>query len=170
MRAVDDPEPRYRPDRCAELIAAEAGHSLPQLDPRLHLARPRLLGQRPAARTAGHRKGIASRICPWIARPNGHRLIALTTAILEVQGKTDRTDDSTPPHDHLTRTHDLLAPWAERKPPELGWERWIDRLIREATERGEFEDLPGAGEPVADLDKPFDEMWWVQKASFAAKA
>jgi hypothetical protein len=51
---------------------------------------------------------------------------------------------------------------AERKPPGLGWERWIDRQIREATERGEFEDLPGAGEPIPDLDKPRDEMWWVK--------
>jgi hypothetical protein len=51
---------------------------------------------------------------------------------------------------------------AERKPPGLGWEKWIDRQIREATERGEFEDLPGAGKPIPDLRKPFDEMWWVR--------
>jgi hypothetical protein len=50
----------------------------------------------------------------------------------------------------------------ERKPPGLGWESWIDKQIREATERGEFEDLPGAGKPIPDLDKPFDEMWWVK--------
>jgi Domain of unknown function (DUF1992) len=52
---------------------------------------------------------------------------------------------------------------AARKPPGLGWESWIDRQIREATERGEFDDLPGAGEPIPDLDKPFDEMWWVKR-------
>ena len=51
----------------------------------------------------------------------------------------------------------------ERKPPGLDWERWIDRQIREATERGAFEDLPGAGKPIPDLDKPFDEMWWVKR-------
>ena len=51
----------------------------------------------------------------------------------------------------------------ERKPPGLGWERWIDRQIREATERGEFENLPGAGKPIPDLDKPFDEMGWVKR-------
>jgi DnaJ homologue, subfamily C, member 28, conserved domain len=51
---------------------------------------------------------------------------------------------------------------AERKPPGLDWERWIDRQIREATERGEFDDLPGAGKPIPDLDKPFDKMWWVK--------
>jgi hypothetical protein len=50
----------------------------------------------------------------------------------------------------------------QRKPPGVGWERWIDRQIREATERGEFENLPGAGKPIPDLDKPSDEMWWVK--------
>jgi hypothetical protein len=49
-----------------------------------------------------------------------------------------------------------------RKPPGVGWESWIDRQIREATERGEFDDLPGAGRPIPDLDKPFDELWWVK--------
>lgn len=49
-----------------------------------------------------------------------------------------------------------------RKPPGLGWESWIDRQVREATERGEFDDLPGAGQPIRDLDKPYDELWWVK--------
>ena len=49
-----------------------------------------------------------------------------------------------------------------RKPPGMGWETWIDKQIREAEERGEFEDLPGAGQPIPDLDKPFDELWWVK--------
>jgi hypothetical protein len=49
-----------------------------------------------------------------------------------------------------------------RKPPGARWESWIDRQVREAEERGEFEDLPGAGRPIPDLDKPFDEMWWVK--------
>ncbi len=49
-----------------------------------------------------------------------------------------------------------------RKPPGLGWESWIDRQVREATERGEFDDLAGAGQPLANLDRPFDELWWVK--------
>jgi hypothetical protein len=51
----------------------------------------------------------------------------------------------------------------ERKPPGLRWESWIDRQIRQATERGEFDDLPGTGEPLPDLDKPFDELGWVKR-------
>jgi hypothetical protein len=49
-----------------------------------------------------------------------------------------------------------------RKPSGARWESWIDRQIREAEQRGEFDDLPGAGKPIPGLDKPFDEMWWVK--------
>jgi Domain of unknown function (DUF1992) len=49
-----------------------------------------------------------------------------------------------------------------RKPPGVGWETWVERQIREATERGEFDDLPGAGKPIPDLDEPHDELWWVK--------
>ena len=51
----------------------------------------------------------------------------------------------------------------ERKPPGLPWESWIDRQIREAQERGAFDSLPGAGEPIPDLDGPYDPMWWVKR-------
>ncbi|MET9018528.1 DUF1992 domain-containing protein [Actinopolymorpha sp. NPDC004070] len=47
----------------------------------------------------------------------------------------------------------------KRKPPGIGFESWADQQIREATERGEFDNLPGAGKPLADLDKPYDEVW-----------
>ena len=50
-----------------------------------------------------------------------------------------------------------------RKPPGTNWESWIDRQIREAAERGEFEDLPGTGKPIRDLDKPHDENWWIRQ-------
>ncbi|GGL51266.1 DnaJ family domain-containing protein [Planomonospora parontospora] len=52
---------------------------------------------------------------------------------------------------------------AERKPPGLGFETWIDRQIREATERGEFDDLPGAGKPLPGEGRPYDELWWVKQ-------
>jgi hypothetical protein len=51
----------------------------------------------------------------------------------------------------------------ERKPPGVGFGTWVERQIREATERGEFDDLPGAGKPIADLDQPHDELWWVKQ-------
>jgi hypothetical protein len=50
----------------------------------------------------------------------------------------------------------------ERKPPGVGFQSWVERQIQEAMERGEFDNLPGAGKPIADLDKPHDELWWVK--------
>jgi hypothetical protein len=51
----------------------------------------------------------------------------------------------------------------DRKPPGLEFESWIDQQIREATERGEFNGLPGAGKPIPDLDEPYDDTWWIKK-------
>jgi len=50
-----------------------------------------------------------------------------------------------------------------RKPPGMSQESWIDKLVREAEQRGEFENLPGAGKPIPGLDKPHDELWWVKQ-------
>ena len=49
----------------------------------------------------------------------------------------------------------------ERKPIGITWEAWTERLIREGVERGEFDGLPGAGQPMPGLDEPHDEMWWI---------
>jgi hypothetical protein len=43
------------------------------------------------------------------------------------------------------------------------WESVVDRQIREAQERGDFDDLPGAGKPIDGLDQPYDENWWVKQ-------
>ena len=51
----------------------------------------------------------------------------------------------------------------ERKPPNTSWESWIEGQIRVSMERGEFDDLPGKGKPIPDLDKPLDDMWWVRE-------
>ena len=42
--------------------------------------------------------------------------------------------------------------------PEVRFESWVDKRIREATERGEFENLPGAGKPLRGLGRPYDDM------------
>lgn len=48
----------------------------------------------------------------------------------------------------------------ERKPFGVNYETWIDRQIREAQERGEFENLPGKGKPIPNLDRPWDITNW----------
>ena len=50
-----------------------------------------------------------------------------------------------------------------RKPPGEGWESFVDRQIREARERGEFDDLRGHGRPLPDLHRPHDESWWIRR-------
>jgi DnaJ family protein C protein 28 len=37
----------------------------------------------------------------------------------------------------------------------LTWESWVNQQIREAQERGEFENLPGMGQPVDLTPNPF---------------
>ena len=51
----------------------------------------------------------------------------------------------------------------ERKPRDESFESWVERRIREARERGEFDNLAGAGKPIADLDQPYDALWWVKR-------
>jgi hypothetical protein len=42
------------------------------------------------------------------------------------------------------------------------YESAIDRQLREATERGEFDNLPGAGKPLPGHGREYDEDWWVK--------
>lgn len=38
----------------------------------------------------------------------------------------------------------------------------VEMRIREAQERGDFDNLPGAGKKLASIDRPYTEDWWVQ--------
>ncbi len=51
----------------------------------------------------------------------------------------------------------------EKKPPNVRWETWIERKIRESMDAGEFDNLPGSGEPIPELSRPYDELWWLRK-------
>jgi Domain of unknown function (DUF1992) len=42
------------------------------------------------------------------------------------------------------------------------YESVVDREIRLAQERGEFDNLPGAGKPLPGRGDPDDELWWVK--------
>ena len=41
--------------------------------------------------------------------------------------------------------------------------KWVDLQIQQAMERGEFDNLPGAGKPLGDLGSPYDRDWWLKK-------
>jgi Domain of unknown function (DUF1992) len=40
---------------------------------------------------------------------------------------------------------------------------WVDLQIRQAQERGEFDNLPGAGKPIEGLGGQHDPDWWLKK-------
>jgi hypothetical protein len=42
------------------------------------------------------------------------------------------------------------------------YESWVERQVREAIERGEFDNLPGMGKPIAGLNGREDENWWIK--------
>lgn len=50
----------------------------------------------------------------------------------------------------------------ERKPAGVSFESWVDKQIREAEQRGDFSALPGFGKPIAGLERPYDEAWWIK--------
>ena len=40
---------------------------------------------------------------------------------------------------------------------------WVDLQVRQAMERGDFDDLPGKGKPITDLGEHHDPDWWLKK-------
>ncbi|MBM0127541.1 DnaJ family domain-containing protein [Pimelobacter simplex] len=40
---------------------------------------------------------------------------------------------------------------------------WVDLQVRQAMERGDFDDLPGAGKPIPDLGTTHDPDWWIKR-------
>lgn len=43
------------------------------------------------------------------------------------------------------------------------YESVIERRIREAMERGEFDHLPGSGKPIEGLNVAYDPEWWLKR-------
>ena len=40
---------------------------------------------------------------------------------------------------------------------------WVDHQLRLAMERGDFDNLPGAGKPIKDLGAQHDPDWWIKR-------
>lgn len=43
------------------------------------------------------------------------------------------------------------------------WESYAEALIRAAQAEGQFDVLPGFGQPIPGIDEPHDENWWVRE-------
>jgi Domain of unknown function (DUF1992) len=50
----------------------------------------------------------------------------------------------------------------ERKPSGMTFRSWIDQQIHEATERGAFDNLPGAGKPLPNRGESDDGQAWLR--------
>jgi len=51
----------------------------------------------------------------------------------------------------------------QRKPPGTSWESWTESQIRVAMEEGAFDNLPGVGKPLPNIDQEYDPLWWVKQ-------
>jgi hypothetical protein len=40
--------------------------------------------------------------------------------------------------------------------------RIAENRILHAIEQGDFDDLPGSGQPIPGIDQPYDPLWWVK--------
>jgi Domain of unknown function (DUF1992) len=47
--------------------------------------------------------------------------------------------------------------------PSDVYESLPERLIREAIETGDFDNLSGAGKPIPGAGVPDDDLWWVRE-------
>lgn len=51
----------------------------------------------------------------------------------------------------------------ERKPANVSFESWVETQIQAAQDRGQFDNLPGAGKPIPPDSALDGENWWVRK-------
>ena len=58
---------------------------------------------------------------------------------------------------------DGAEPEARARDDDRFWLPLVERRILDAMDRGEFDGLPGAGEPIPDVDVVYDPGWWVRK-------
>ncbi|MBD8606267.1 DUF1992 domain-containing protein [Aeromicrobium sp. CFBP 8757] len=63
-------------------------------------------------------------------------------------------------HDDDEEAPDEAAARAHRMQHQA---QWVDMQIQQAIRRGDFDDLPGAGKPIAGIDRPHDPDWWLKR-------
>jgi hypothetical protein len=47
--------------------------------------------------------------------------------------------------------------------PKVNWNSLAEERIRAALAEGQFDGLPGLGQPIGGIDEPYDELWWVRQ-------
>jgi hypothetical protein len=71
----------------------------------------------------------------------------------------ERDRDERPPEGPRDRAAERAAAAARIAQQET----WVDLQVRRAMERGDFDNLPGTGKPIADLGREHDPDWWVKR-------
>ena len=74
---------------------------------------------------------------------------------------SDQPDQSEQPHAADETDDRTGARAAETRIREQAL--WVDLQIKQAMERGDFDNLPGQGKPLGDLGSPDDRDWWLRK-------
>ena len=69
-------------------------------------------------------------------------------------------DEERPPEDE-TRTR--MASRAAARARMEQQQTWVDLQVRQAMERGDFDDLPGYGKPIEGIGTDHDPDWWLKK-------
>ena len=105
------------------------------------------------ARRGGRRRYAGPRgeaRCPRTPRsgPSGPRSPSSPTSP-SGHKRRDETDDRTGARAAETRIREQAL--------------WVDLQIKQAMERGDFDNLPGQGKPLGDLGSPDDRDWWLRK-------
>jgi len=71
-------------------------------------------------------------------------------------GAPDRTPDRTSERDERTGRGAAAQRIARQH-------EYVDLQIKQAMERGDFDDLPGAGKPIKNLGTQHDPDWWIKQ-------
>ena len=74
----------------------------------------------------------------------------------ETPGRSPGTPDRSPERDERTGR----AAAAQRMARQ---HEYVDLQLKQAMERGDFDDLPGAGKPIKNLGTQHDPNWWVKQ-------
>ena len=53
-------------------------------------------------------------------------------------------------------------PKPENQKRRLSWDSLAEARIAAAQAEGQFDNLPGFGKPIAGIDEPHDDLWWVK--------
>lgn len=51
----------------------------------------------------------------------------------------------------------------QKKPQDVRPQDFAEELIQQAYANGDFNHLPGIGQPIADIDEPYEEDWWIKQ-------